>query len=270
MQIKLTWSETDQHLNFDVINPDLAEWFVAKCHELGNQFVTADTVTDVPERSDNTLSRIEEINQAIDAVNKFMASMKQPVFAKPQDWFDQQQLNQLHKDWAVSRIQTPRLSNMLYQIDRKLFDSYQEMNCHIHLIEKSFDNSFRDQTHWRVPNPFQLSRYDWHQCHLAIRYPGHGREPFEKFLNNDQDVYYGDNCNWDNIDSFVQITLVRPYRMEPPQEFLTWCQELDLIPNTNQLPLANLTDWTSNLALARRLVTENSTIPGNCFSLDIV
>jgi hypothetical protein len=83
--------------------------------------------------------------------------------------------------------------------------------------------------------------------------------------------FLDDMCNWDNIDSFIQIHLKRPYKLEPPQEFLEWCkQHGNIVPNTSTLPLANLEEWENNLTNARSTVIKNNNIPENYFSLDII
>jgi len=269
MQIELVWNKTQDRLLFDVINLDLAEWFVDTSQRLGNCYAVADQKTDQPKRTHNTEKLILEITHDIDQVNKFFASMRQPAISIPNNWCDQSQLNRLHKDWAHTRKAWPRLPNMLYKLDQLLFDSYQEMNCHIHLIENSFCYEFRDASHWRVDNVFRDHRYDWEACHLAIAYPGHGRSAFEKFENLDDDLedIEIDNCNWDNVDAFVSVDLGRPYKLTPPPEFLEWCQERNLVPHTHTLPLANLADWRNTLTQSRTMFMNNTKIPNNYFSL---
>lgn len=272
MKIKATWTKTTDSLIFDCINEDLAEWYVNTAQELGNNFSTANMITDIPKQADDTSRLIEEITTDIDLVNSFMPKIKQEIITKPTDWCNQQQLNRLHKDWARSRATVPTLSKALFKMDKKLFDSYHEMNCHIHLIEKSFHYDFRDnENHWRVPNPFMNTYYDWQECHLSIKYPGHGREAFEKFINCDNDVHKDDLCNWDNIDSCIGMNFRRPYKFTPPQEFLHWCKKHgDLVPHRSELPLANLEDWENNLTKARSTIIKNKDLIHNYFSLSII
>jgi hypothetical protein len=156
-------------------------------------------------------------------------------------------------------------------MDKELFEAYQEMNCHIHFIEQSFKYKFRDPVNWRVQNPFKSNSYDWELSHLYIEYPGHGRCAIEKFQYMDigEDMER-DNTNWDNIDAFVGIQLNRPYKMNPPSEFLAWCQEKNLVPSNYNIPLANLTNWKENLTKARQIVTKNVIIQDNYFSLHLI
>jgi hypothetical protein len=272
MKIKATWTKTDDQLIFDCINEEVAKWFVETANQLGNNFSTADMITDIPKRLHKTDKLISEISNDIDLVNSFMSKIKKPIIDKPTNWYDQEQLNALHKDWARSRETIPTLPETLFKIDKNIFDAYQEMNCHIHLIERSFNYAFRDNTnHWRVENPFKDTFYNWQVCHLSISYPGHGRAAFEKFENIDNDVYIDDLCNWDNIDSFINMNIRRPYKLEPPQEFLEWCKKhSNLIPHTYTLPLANLENWETNLTQARSTIIKNINMPENYFSLAIV
>lgn len=270
MKIKLTWNLTADTLLFDVINQDLANWFVQSSQQLGNRYSAGDQVIDTIRKNLDTNKLIQEEIAYIETVNKQLTLLKMPIFDLPSNWHDQRQLNKLHKDWGETRLKWPKLSELFYKIDKKIFEAYQEMNCHIHLIEKSFSYQFRDPTHWRIDNPFKDDSYDWEVCHLYITYPGHGRLAFEKFVNMDiYDDIYRDNVNWDNIDAALGINLVRPYKETPPQEFLNWCTETKLIPHTYTLPLANLVNWEENLTIARQNITKNIAIQDNHFSLEI-
>jgi len=271
MRIKLIWEKTGDCLSFDVINEDIAIWFIEQSKTIGdNKYSPGNQVVDKILSKRHTDKLIEEEKEYISIVNRGLASLKMPLITEPENYYDQKQLNRLHKDWAETREKWPKLTELFFKLDKKLFEAYQEMNCHIHLIERSFEYRFRDSAHWRIPNPFKENAYDWEVCHLYIEYPGHGRQAFEKFewLDHDDDMQRDIN-NWDNIDSFVGINLVRPYKKVPPPEFLLWCQEKNLVPMEYTLPLANLTDWKENLTKARQVFTENAIIEGNYFALEI-
>jgi hypothetical protein len=272
MQLKLTWNNTKDFLLFDVINEDLAVWFVNQSQTLGNNYSVGDQIIDILRQTTNTERLIKEEIAYIDTVNDILTRLKLPVFNKPTNWYDQKQLNTLHKDWANTRYANPKLTELLYKIDKKFYEAYQEMNCHIHLIERSFNHRFRDPHHWSADNPFKNNNYDWEVSHLYIDYPGHGRCAFEKFQwldTNDTDMW-NDSNNWDNIDSFVGLNLVRPYKFNPPGEFLAWCKEKNLVPYGYDIALANLTDWKNTLATAKQLVTKNIKIADNSFSLELI
>lgn len=268
MQITATWNKTNDQLIFESINHDLCQWFVQICQDKNTKFFVADMITDVPMRAESSLQLIKEISDAIDVVNPFMKKLRLPEFNKPNNWFDQYQLNRLHKDWARTRNEIPNLPVLMYKMDKAIFDAYNQTNCHIHLIENSFHYDFRSNSDaWRVENPFKDTFVDWQVCNLFMPYPGHGRHAFEKFRNFDQEVELDDLCNWDNIDSYVQVNLVRPYQLTPPAEFLIWCKQHNLVPHGNHLPLANLKDWETGLTEARGIVTKNIDIEDNYFTL---
>jgi hypothetical protein len=270
MKIRLTWNSTNDKLLFDVINQELANWFVLTSEQLGNRYSIGDQIIDTLLAKPSTGKLIKEEIEYIETVNKQLTLLKMPVFKIPSNWYDQQQLNTLHKDWGETRQKWPKLTELFYKIDPKIYEAYQEMNCHIHLIEKSFLYRFRDPANWRVCNPFKDNSYDWETCNLYINYPGHGREAFEKFQNMDtyNDIYR-DNVNWDNIDASIGINLIRPYKETPPQEFLDWCKEKKLTPHTRTIPLANLVNWKHDLTTARQIMSENVIIYDNYFSLEI-
>lgn len=270
MKIKLTWQKTNDCLEFDAINENLVDWFVKICYNKNTKFQLADMITDVPLRAISSEGVIAELNDAIDIINPYMLKFKQAPFEKPTDWNNQFQLNKLHKDWANTRKVLPNLPKMLYKTNKLLFDKYNQCNCHIHLLENSFVYDFRDnENHWRIDNPFKDEFFDWHVCHLSLPYPGHGREAFEKFRNYDEDVYGSDLDNWNNVDSYVNINLVRPYRLHPPQEFLNWCKKYNLVPHHHLIPLGNLSEWNNSLYKARGIIRNNLKIEKNYFVLTI-
>lgn len=272
MQIRLVWKETNDTVFFDVLNPDVATWFVEQGQKLGkNRYRNGDQVIDQLLAKSATIKLVQEQKAYIAQVNQALAHFKMPLFEEPENYLDQRQLNTLHKDWAETRQKWPKLSELFYRANRQWYEAYQEMNCHIHLIEKSFEYGFRDAEHWRTCNPFKAQIYEWQICHLYIEYPGHGRHAYDKFQWMDvYDDIGRDNCNWDNIDSFIGVKLARPYRIDPPREFLDWCQQQDLVPWGHTLPLANVTDWPNNLTRARQVFTKNVTIKDNYFSLEII
>jgi hypothetical protein len=273
MKIKLRWQQTNDELLFDIINQDMACWFVETSQQLGNQYAIGDQATDIPLRRHNTDQLMCELDQHVDRVNEFLIRMKQTfLISKPTNWYDQKQLNKLHKDWAATRRQWPKLPNMLYKLDPTLFDCYQKLNCHIHLIERSFYYRFRDPSNWRVDNIFKNNIFPWEVCHLSIEYAGHGRHSFEKFEYLDEDLsdIEIDNCNWDNIDAWIGVNLTRPYVLTPPEEFLNWCQDKNLVPNNYTIPLANLSDWRNTLTEARTVFAKNIKMQDNYFTLEII
>lgn len=270
MKIILVWSKTSDTLHFDVINDDLAYWFVDTSQRLGNCYSPGDEMIDVIKRQTPSEILIQQEIEFITKVNDQLRKLRMPEIDLPTNWYDQRQLNRLHKDWAQTRLRWPKLTELFYKLDKDLYHAYQEMNCHIHLIEKSFEHAFRDRSNWREPNPFKDSFYDWHVCHLYLKYPGHGRHAFEKF--SVLDIYEDmgrDDVNWHNVDAYVGINFVRPYQLDPPREFLYWCKQNNLVPHGTTIPLGNLVDWQSNLSKARQIITENVKITDNFFSLAI-
>lgn len=271
MQLKLTWANTKEYLLFDVINIDLTVWFVETSHRLGNRYSLGTQVVDLLQQSFDTEKLIAEEIAYIELVNTCLAKLKMPLFELPTNWFDQRQLNKLHKDWGETRLKWPKLTELLYKIDPQIYTAYQEMNCHIHFIERSWKYQFRDPQNWRQDNPFKNTAYDWEMSHLYLAYPGHGRNAFEKFENLDTyDDIARDNVNWDNIDASIGMQLRRPYKMSPPQEFLEWCSDKKLVPHGLSIALANLTNWQETLPLARQIMTKNVKITDNYFYLEIV
>lgn len=272
MQLKLVWNDTEDSLIFDVVNEQLTQWFVQTSNTLGsNEYTVGTQIVDELSKPLDTEKLIQEEIDYITKVNVYLRRLKMPEFIFPTSWYSQSELNRLHKDWAEHRLKWPKMSEVFYKIDPELFGAYQEMNCHIHFIEKSFRYKFRDEKYWRTDNPFKKQSYQWAVSNLYLTYPGHGRFAFEKFENLDTDNdMWRDDCNWDNIDPFLEMNLVRPYNTNPPTEFLEWCKANNLVPHGSSIPLANLHDWKNTLTQARQVATKNVKIPNNSFSLHLL
>jgi hypothetical protein len=273
MQLKMIWNSTNDSIVFDVINKEVAQWFVATSNQFGNKYSVGTQIVDILNNPQSTDTLIEQEIAYINTVNQALKKYRIPIeFDIPSNWYSQQQLNSLHKSWAQSRFKIPKLGEFLYKIDPTLHEAYQEMNCHIHFIENSFCYDFRDANNWRQANPFCNQTFDWHVCHLQIMYPGHGREAFEKFqVQDDKDDWEIDNVNWTNIDGFFKLNLsTRPYQTSPPQEFLDWCQQKGLTPCQPGLALANVHNWQDNLDNARQTVAKNVKIKDNYFALELI
>lgn len=272
MQFLISFTQSDDVVLFDSINPALVEWFIESSKQNGNTYSLGDQEIDKLNRSNDTDLLIQQEIDYINKVNSILKISKMPQLAMPDNWHNQQQLNRLHKDWANTRIKWPKLTELIYKkFGKDSFTAYQEMNCHIHLIENSYKYVFRDSTNWRLDNPFKNQFFNWHECNIYIKYPGHGREAFEQFTNLDigKDMFDG-MVNWDNIDALIGVNLKRPYEQSVPVEFSIWCKNHNIVAHRGTLPLGNLTDWENNLTKARQVFNKNVKIPGNCFKLDML
>jgi hypothetical protein len=110
MRIQLNWKSTNDTLLFDVINQDLADWFVQTSQQLGNHYSVGDQVIDIIKKSSDTDKLIQEEITYIETVNKQLTQLKMPIFSLPSNWYDQRQLNKLHKDWGETRLKWPKLT----------------------------------------------------------------------------------------------------------------------------------------------------------------
>ena len=272
MQFSITFTQTNDVVLFDSISPELVEWFVETSKQNGNSFTLGDQEIDKLNQSNDTDLLIQEETDYINTVNSVLQRLRMPAITLPDNWHEQDQLNKLHKQWANTRTKWPKLTELFYKkFGKDVYVAYQEMNCHIHLIENSYKYAFRDSTNWRVDNPFKDNFFEWQECNIYIIYPGHGRQAFEQFTNLDtKENMFDDMVNWDNVDAFVGVNLKRPYKQTIPEEFSAWCKTKNIVPHRSTLPLGNLTDWQNNLTKVREIFNKNVKIPNNSFWLDIL
>ena len=255
MNFRLYWSSTGDSFDVESANDDLCAWVIDRCNEFDSKFTSDIYKQDrhfVP--ADNV---IKDINQKLQNINGTLLKLKIQQLDVPTSFYNQFELNKLHKDWISVLHAYPKIENLLYKIDAALFDDFHSINRLIHQLETSFSYTLRSLTPWREPNPFYAQLITPGVYNLALTYPDHGRNSYEKWVNFEEDPNDEELSQWKNIGSILTINLVRPYQIEYPPAYLKYCEKHNVTPSYMYLPLGNLADIYNTLGTVREIMNRN-------------
>jgi len=260
MKLRLAWTKTGDYFDIVSTHPELAEWYATKCKHYNSNFKT--NVFSQDPDPQNINATVEKIKNDLVQVNDILKKLRIETIDIPNNFFDQRDLNQLHRHWIHIDQNKPGLDNLLYRIDPKLFDAYNSLNMETHKLESSFNYVLRAVDHWKDPNPFTDHCFVPGIFNVSICYTDHGRNSWEKFINYESKPNDHELSNWQNIGSAISINLIKPYVSEFPKEFLKYCVEHTIKPVYSCIALGNLPDVES-LARAREIMNNNLTQQDN-------
>jgi hypothetical protein len=259
---KLTWTKTGDSFEVEPIHHDFSAWFVERCRFYNSKFTTGVYATDFESESADHI--IQQTQADIDIVNQLLPRFQLPVL-KINNWFDQQQLNQLHKDWVAS---VDTVAKVLFNINREAYDAFNRINRQLHRIERMFVYKMRSVDSWRENNPFVGHDFPTGVFNVNILYADHGRSSMEKFINFDDEPNDAELSNWKCVGSAIEIILSRPYRTEHPKAFLDYCTEHRIQPVDTKLPFGNLVDCKNRMSTTRQIMNRNFILDNNYLTFE--
>ena len=243
MNFKLYWTKTGDEFEATAINNGLTQWFIDQCQ---GQFTVV---------NDPGTSAVETIITDIQRVNAALTKLHLPLIELPANTLDQNKINQVHKQWVGIHRTHPNLDTLLYKIDPTLFDSFHATNNKVHEIERSFNYALRTTDFKKHINPFHEQDFAPGVFNISLIYSDFGRNSWEKFVNGDNTPNDAELSQWEYIGEYINIELVRPYTITWPTEFVTWCQQHNIKPVFNKLPLGNIEE--TQLTQAREIMERN-------------
>jgi|688.fasta_scaffold573652_2 hypothetical protein len=262
---RFTWTKTGDSFDVEPVHQELSAWFVEQCNIQSNKFCTG--VYDTDYVTQQIESTIEQAKAALHSTNTVLSKFNFQTLAEP-NWFDQQQLNILHKSW-INVLQTnPGFETVLFHMNREAFDQFHKLNRLIHAIENSFKYELRSHLSWRSPNPFPAEMFDTGVFNVSILYVDHGRNAMEKFKNFDANPNDHELSPWRYIGGSLEINLVRPYQDLKPQEFVEYCWKHNIKAQPDRLPFGNLVNCSESLAPARKIMTHNHQLADNFLTIE--
>jgi hypothetical protein len=261
MNFKIYWTQTGDEFQIDSIDEELTSWYVEQCMIWDSKFTSE--VFSEDKKPTNVNGIIDLIRKNVIVVNKTLSKLKLSPLVLPNNFFDQFQINQLHKDWISLIRKHPKLETLLYKIDVKLFDSFHALNRQIHKLEESFCYRLRSRELRREINPFINRLFPTGVFNIELEYVDFGRSSFSKFVNFDPTPNDHELSQWMHIGENISINLVKPYQYEHPPEFITYCVTHSITPVTNKLPLGNLKDVDKTLTYAREVMNKNIILNNN-------
>lgn len=260
MTYRLTWTSTGDYFDVDPFNAEMSAWFVEQCKVHNSKFTTNVYKTDIEPESANKI--MQQSEDDLHSVNMLLGKFQMPLL-QIENWFDQNQLNQLHKDWIALLRNHPNIETAMFKIDEQVFNAFHRLNRQIHYIERMFTYKIRSIDSWRETNPFTNVDFMPGVFNVSLLYVDHGRSSMEKFINYDDSPNDHELSNWKTIGSALEINLSRPYQSEYPSSFLSYCNTHNIKPIDTKLPFGNLVDCKKNLANARQVMNRNHVLADN-------
>lgn len=261
MNFKIYWTQTGDEFQIESNDDELTSWYVEQCAIWDSKFTIE--VFSEDQQPTNVDGIIDLIRQNVILVNNTLSRLKLSPLVLPNNFFDQFQINQLHKDWISLVRKHPKLENLLYKIDVKLFDSFHALNRQIHKLEESFCYRLRSREPRREINPFTNKLFTPGTYNIELEYVDFGRSSFSKFVNFDLTPNDHELSQWMYIGENISINLVKPYQHEHSSEFITYCAKHSITPVTDKLPLGNLKDVDKTLTYAREVMDRNIILNDN-------
>jgi hypothetical protein len=250
--MKLVWLQTGDELEIVPTNTELAEYYV---HAMAvyNSFSCTDNSIDT-DKAQHLLLGLED-------VNRFLTQHKIATAFAVGDPYDQQYLNQLHRDWVKFCIKVPKFIQMLTLKDPNLALTFRNINKLLHFIEEMFTQRWACLDNNEVSlldNPFE-NVLSHEMGNVQIVYHNLGRNTFNKWVNFDDDLDLDDTNDFSKLATEIEIHLMRPVEYTAPASYIKWCEKNNIAtPPGRWLNLGNIKNLQEKQTEYRNVMIRNS------------
>jgi len=258
--MNLIWTQTGDSLELELFNPAVINYWVEQLNsDQKNQFTCTDA----------TIPDTQALATALSEVNKVLEKIKlDPLMDPASDWFDQSNLNVLHERWVKIQHKYKNIVNLISRFPDNIIEQFHNVNLLIHKIEKPIQvNYVNDQTIvWQTPNIFgpEISKFGTWQAEL--HYQNLGRSNYEKWKNYDTNLIDTDTNNFTHIGGMVNFNIVHPILQAPPLNYVEYCQQHNISPYGNKLPLGN---FKISITELRHIFNKNVNIKNNTITFKV-
>lgn len=262
MTFSLFWSKTGDTIDLSPVQSDILEWWIEQVNQHDCNRLC----------SDNPLTlwqKIQTLRSQLEIVNARWNQWFKKDFFQCRDLIDQQELNNLHREWVLIQKNKPNLLVFLNRMDPETCESFVSINRLLHIIENEWKWEFHpvDNRQWYVPNPFGVKHNIWYRPNISIDYGNLGRSSQEKYHTwGEIDDEYNE---MEMISGILHINFHRPGTILPSPDFQDWCQEKQVPCYPNIIPLANFKNLEEHQYRYRRIFIDNLTLDNNYLTLCI-
>ena len=233
--MRLVWLDSGDSLNLRPEHPHMmAAWLEALQHNNGLPF------NPHRNRPDEEIDRlITTLKDTVDAVNDMFQKVKIRL-PTSDDVLDQDYLNDLHRSY-VKFEQRHDLVSLSERIGGEAGRAtYGILNATIHRIEKTKIYYYlASPPHWTMPNLFGTDLLKFGRWHVEIHYESLGRSTYEKWVNYDNNWTDSDTDDFQSIGGRLQFNIGRPYKTQPPEDYVIACRSAGVEPIGEVLPVGN-------------------------------
>ncbi len=291
MKIELVFSNSGDSLPIEIVyNQDLVVFLLDKFQSLEfnyEHFSRAGTYVSSKQWCKQVDDKVNHIQNCISRLNPIMEKLIANKFELRNsiiECLDQNYLNKLHNDWALSQkndivigkivekypesigqtlfdlypdhIPTAVIADVLDKLD--LLSEYEDLNITIHDLETYFNHlCFVSTEKWDIfDNTIQNLQHNDSVTNFYLGYTYVGRQNQDKF-NNFENMKNTDYWNFGTLEYSFHCNLRRPQTIPFSTEFVNWCAENGLSVSGNRLPMGNFADLEKNLFEYRKIVYNN-------------
>ena len=291
MNIELVFSNSGDSLPIQIVyNKDLVVFLLDKFQglEFNYEHYTNASIDLSSEQwckqVDSQTTRIQNCISKLNPVLEKLIATKFDLRDSIIECLDQNYLNQLHNDWALSQ-KNDIVVNQIYKqypdsIGQVLFDQYpdnipvvmiadvlsklnllteyEDINDTIHKLEKSFNNlCFVSREKWDIfNNTINNLEFNDSVTNFYLGYTYVGRQNQDKF-NNFENGKNADYWNFETLEYSFHCNLRRPQTVPFSSEFVNWCDTNGIKVSGNKLPMGNFINLEKNLFNYRKIVYNN-------------
>ena len=295
MQFCIEFVNSGDTIPFVAINPDILEYYVDHL----NQQKLNEFWIDNSEYCAGLSQLIDNLHQSLIENNIWFEQLFDQNFCTftKEDYLNQKNLNYLHAAWVNAQSYTydidakrkqfgyqglseqihdmfpdserfPLLHDIVNKIGVKT--EFDKLNLYIHSIESSFSRLiFRCMIDWiEFPNPFDKKRINLDCCNLFLPFKHLGRSQYDKFINFDNELEYKDQNTFNEMLGYVALSLSQPQTTSYSPEYISWCNQHNIPPIGESIPLGNIPNLVTNLTNYRIIILRN-TVAGNNFRINL-
>jgi hypothetical protein len=244
--MKLVWSKTGDFINCEPVDAGFVEYWL----DNQNNIVWQNTSC-CPQQE-----LLDELNSLLELVDKQLSKLKIKLIDYPIT-VEQDQLNELHKNWVLLFMKHKNLNN-LFGIEFKI--KMDRINKGLHDLERSW-NFFLENDHNYFKTEYPLPN-SFGNANIKIPCETLGRSYYNKWSNFDNDIG-NDTNDFQEMYFKIFVNLNRSYTHPTPLQYENWCNTRNLSPTPESLLLANFIDLPDKINLYRALFMKNFVLQNN-------
>ena len=262
MLVKLVWENTGDEITFIPTFPDLLDYYVTELDQRNsNKFFCKESNFDH--------STVEDLQRCLASIQPLSTKIPMEIDDWSGDVYDQEYLNKLHRQWVKTGIRYPKLPILFKSMGKDV--DFRNINENIHLLENSFDCEFINykDNPCQIENIFGKNILSFGTTNLMLGFDNLGRSSWSKFINWDDNIVDTDTNDFTCLSGRIELNLNRPLQIEPPIDYVNWCQSYDVPAVGHCISLGNIVDLDRDLTRIRKILVRNIYEQTNTFSFEI-
>jgi hypothetical protein len=260
--MKIYWSKSGDELTIDVVNQELVNhWY----NSLPN-----DTLTLITKPLHKTIDPLAvDLYAKIQLVNQHLEQFKIEKFSETisfNELIKHTSLNRLHSHWTYLS-EKKKCTTLFSKLSLAALPAFLAINDLVHAIEKvnSVAYSVDNYSIWQTPNTFGNSILDFGLWNVCLGYSNLGKTYYDKWASYDTNFVDHDTNNYTHLGGILHFQLVRPHKQVLPVDYINFCNENQIEPLGNVVPIGNFKEELDN---AKEIFYNNSKIENNYIQLN--